>query len=182
MGFVANHKQIVEAQVRACSVVSPQTDLDSLAFTYGYGDPNDPSNRLLHQTTQGDLKRRNAKGGSNHVRAAQLLIVLLYSFWEHEYRPRLAASLGLPDADTLKIPLFGDIRLLRQDVIHHRAIITKDTKKKLSGFTGLLEGKEINLTEGEVEAFVRDIKAAMDELVVQTGGADPLHRTLWHVQ
>lgn len=182
MGFVANHKQMVEGQERAPSTVPPQTDLDSLAFFYGHGDPNDPSNRLLHRTTQGDFKRRNAKGGRNHVRAAQLLVVLLYSFWEHDYRPRLAASLGLADADELKIPLFGDIRLLRRDVIHHQGVITKDTATKLSVLAGFHEGNEITFTDRDIETLVRNIKAAMDELVVQAGGPDPLHRTLWHVQ
>jgi len=182
MGFAANHKQMVEVQERACAAVPPQTDLDSLDFFYGHGNPNDPSNRLLHRTTQGDFKRRNVKGGKNHVRAAQLLIVLLYSFWEHEYRPRLAGSLGLADADGLKIPLFGDIRLVRQDIIHHRGVVTKDTATKLSVLAGFHEGNEILLAEGDVEALVCNIKSAMDELVVQAGGQDPLHRTLWHVQ
>ena len=182
MGFVANHKRMVEGQERARAEVPQQTDLDSLDFFYGHGNPNDPSNRLLHRTTQGDFKRRNAKGGRNHMRAAQLLVALLYSFWEHEYRPRLAASLGLADADELKIPLFGDIRALRRDVIHHHGVVTKETAAKLSVLAGFHEGKEITLTEGDVEALIRSIKAAMDELVVEAGGPDPLHRTLWHVQ
>lgn len=181
-GFVANQKQMVERQERTRATLPAQTDLDSLAFFYGVGNPNDPSNRLLHRTTQGDFKTRNAKGGRNHVRAGQLLIVLLYSFWEHEYRPRLAISLGLADSDGLKIPLLGDLRLLRRDVIHHQGFVTKDTATKLSVLAGFQEGAEINFTDEDIEALIRRIKAAMDELVVQVGGPDPLHRTLWHVQ
>ena len=100
------------------------------------------------------------------MRAAQLLVALLYSFWEHEYRPRLAASLGLADADELKIPLFGDIRALRRDVIHHHGVVTKETAAKLSVLAGFHEGKEITLTEGDVEALIRSIKAAMDVMKI----------------
>ena len=182
VGFVANHKNIVDGQERAKALLPSQADFDSSAFFYGHGNPNDPSNRLLHKTTQGEFKRRNNKGGRNHVRAAQLLVVLLYSFWEHEYRPRLAASLGLAEASELKIPLFGDIRLLRCDVIHHRGVVTKETATKLSILTGFSEGLEIVLTEADVETLIRKIKAAMDELVLLVAGSDPMHRTLWHIQ
>jgi hypothetical protein len=40
----------------------PIEQLDSLPFTYGRGDPNDPQSRDLHSTTQGNIKARNAKG------------------------------------------------------------------------------------------------------------------------
>jgi len=181
-GFTANHKLMIRAQEEIRNSLPPEIDLDQLEFFYGHGNPNDPSNRLLHKTTQGEFKRRNAKGGRNHVRAGQLLLVLIYAFWEHEYRPPLAAALGLADQNDLKLPLLGDLRLLRRDIIHHRGIATKETVTRLSAGHGFEEGSEINLSGSDLEELIRKIKGAMDELVVQAGGTDPLHRTLWHVQ
>lgn len=66
----------------------------------------------------GEFRRRNRKGGPNHTRAAQLLILLMYEYWESEYRSSVAEALG-KDKNDLKIPLMGDLRLLRHDVIHH---------------------------------------------------------------
>jgi len=181
-GYLANVKQMLDRQERTRAAVPAGTDLDSLGFLYGHGDPNDPANRLLHQTTQGEFKRRNARGGRNGMLASHQLIVLLYSIWEHEYRPRLSHALGLTEPNELKIPLLGDLRLLRGDVIHHRGIVTRETVEKLSVLSGFKEGAEITLAEDSVEALTRAIKAAMDAIVVQAGAPDPLHRKLWHVK
>ena len=182
-GFGENYRRMVEGQERSRALIKlpKDADLDAAAHFIGRGNPNDPSNRLLHKTTQGEFKRRNAPGGRNHVRATQLLIVLLYTFWEH-YRKKLAASLGLKQTDELEIPLLGDLRLLRHDVVHHRAIVTKETVTKLVVLRVFQAGAEIILPEEAVETLVRKIKGSMDELLIQAGGKDPQHRTIWHVQ
>ena len=182
IGFLANHQQVLERQEGARKLLPSVTDLDAIDFSYGRGNPNDPSNRLLHTTTQGEFKKRNAKGGSNHVRAAQLFVVLLYSFWETAHRAKLAEALGLSDPDGLEIPLLGDLRQLRGDVVHHRGILTKKTVTKLSVLSGFQEGTEIRFKEEDIEALVWKIKAEMDNLVVRAGGSDPKHWTIWHVQ
>jgi hypothetical protein len=173
IGFVAFHDRILENQLRYRATLAQQVDLDAGEFFIGNGNPNEPTSRFLHKTNIGEAKRRNAKGGKNHVRAAQLLIVLIYSFWEHEYRPRLATALGLADANALKIPLFGDIKMLRRDVIHHRGEVTNETATKLSVLAGFSEGKEIVLTDTDVEALIRKIKAAINELALQANHPTP---------
>jgi len=55
---------------------------DDRAFFYGRGEPADPNNVLLHQTTQGILKTRIQAGGRHYFLLARLLIVLLYELWE----------------------------------------------------------------------------------------------------
>lgn len=52
-------------------------------------------------------------------------IVSVYALWEEEYRPRLAEAHGRTQAEEM-YPLLGDLRLLRNDVIHHRGIATAD--------------------------------------------------------
>lgn len=182
MGFIANLRLLTVARKRNPSMPPPGSDDDKAEFFVGDGNPNDPTNRLLHKTTLGEFKNRNSKGGRNHVRAAQLLVVLLYAFWESAHRARIAAALGLKEATDLKIPLFGDLKLLRHDVIHHRGILRADTVTKLSVLRGFQEGQVIAFEDGDIEALVRRIKAAMDDLVIKAGGTDPKHRTIWHVQ
>jgi hypothetical protein len=181
VGFMANFRMINEAQQKVKSEMPQLMDLDSIAFAYGNSKPTDPTNNLQHQTTQGDYKRRNLKGGRNHILAAQLLIVLIFSFWEHEYRPKFAAALGLKNSTDLKVPLFGDLKFLRNDIVHHKGIVTRDTIKKISEIRGLQEGKDIALNEKEVELMIQGIKCAMDTLVVKAGFSDPNHRTIWHI-
>jgi hypothetical protein len=56
---------------------------------------------------------------------SQQWIVYTYTGWELEYRPRLAAAHGCEPSD-LKVPLLGDLRRLRHDVVHHRGVATKE--------------------------------------------------------
>jgi hypothetical protein len=181
-GFVANERLITENQAKARPSLAPGTDMDQLTFFYGHGDPNDPSNRILHQTTQGAYKARNAEGGRNHVRAAQLLLVLVFEYWESEHRTHIANALGLADWSELKVPVLGDLRELRQDVIHHRGIVRGETVKKLGILKGFIACEQIQLTGEQVETIIVEVKSALDSLVVQAGCPDPLHRKVWRVQ
>jgi hypothetical protein len=54
-----------------------------------------------------------------HQRLTQQLIVTLYTAWDAEFRRRVAACHGVPD-EAVKADFFGDLRLLRNDIVHHR--------------------------------------------------------------
>lgn len=83
-GFKANVDTLNKMQEASAHLVSDQAALDQLPFFVGRGDPNDPNNVLLHQTTQGQFKPRNPPDGSNHRLLSQYFIVLVYHLWENE--------------------------------------------------------------------------------------------------
>ena len=179
-GFGQNVQTVERAQAET-RLGLPEADLDSLPFFMGRGSPNDPSNVMQHKTTQGAFKTRNATGGHNEVLLGQMLVVMVYEHWDSRHRQRLADALGIPTKD-LKSPLFGDLRLLRIDVLHRHGIVQKDTVKKAEVIKGLVEGEVVRLSRETVEEVVRGIKAVLDHLVVEQGGEDPKHRTVWHVR
>lgn len=181
-GFLANYNNMIKGQAEIAKTIPPGTDIDALDMFICRGGPNDPNNVMLHRTTQGEFKLRNALGASNYVRIAQLLIVLLFEFWETEHRARVAVALGLSKATDLKLPLLGDIRLLRNDIIHNQAVISEETVKKLEVIVGLSPNAVLRLTPDDVEGLIRRIKGTLDDLVVESGGTDPKHRTLWHIR
>lgn len=59
------------------------------------------------------------------TRLGHLWIVTLYALWEEKYRPRFAAAHGRSPADE-KYDLWGDLRHLRNDVVHHGGIATAE--------------------------------------------------------
>lgn len=56
-------------------------------------------------------------------------VVFVYAGWEHEYRARLARAHGCNGGD-LQIPILGDLRRLRHDVLHHHGIATSKNSGK----------------------------------------------------
>lgn len=158
-------------------------EVDSRPIFIGRGDPNDRDNVIQNRTTQGEYKARNAPGGKNYQLLSQYFIVVAFSLWEHEYRERIASLLGHDEKDELKLPMFGDIRLLRNDILHHGGVVSRRTaNQQLEIMTGQVVGKEVWLSEGEMEKLVRGIKSSLDELVLTATGSDPQFRTIWHVQ
>jgi hypothetical protein len=65
------------------------------------------------------------RNGPVETRLGHLWIVTLYALWEEKYRPRLAAARGRSSADE-KYDLWGDLRHLRNDVVHHGGIATTE--------------------------------------------------------
>jgi hypothetical protein len=136
---------------------------------------------MLHRTTQGQFKARNDTGGSNYRLLSHNFIVFAFHLWEQEYRPRIATLLSI-EAEELKIPILGDLRLLRNEVLKHRGVLTEKVRMRLEVIGGLQAGQVINFAEDDIEQLIRGIKAALDDMVLSATGTDPEFRTVWHVE
>jgi hypothetical protein len=171
-GFCELIKVITRAQDQAGA-----TD-ENIVF-YGDGAPTDPGNVLLHQTTQGALKQRIQEGGRHYYLLARMLVVLLYELWETGYRTPLATAGDVPRNDVL-IPIFGDLRLLRHDILHNKGRLKPETVQKLAILAPPASGC-VDLGKREVQEIVTHVKTAIDEIVTNWTGHDPAYRTIWHV-
>lgn len=70
-----------------------------------------------------------AEGGRIHRRLTQQLIVTLYTGWESEYRKRIAAARDI-DEESVQADFFGDLRHLRNDIVHNRGVASRDHSTK----------------------------------------------------
>lgn len=181
LGFKTVAERLTQI-TKVSAVAAEGRDPDSSTLFMGRGQPGTPDNVLQHRTTIGEFKRRNAEGGKNWIRLGQLLVVLLYEYWETEYRARVAAALGMSRPQDLKVQLMGDLRLLRHEVIHHQAVIRSAAAQKLQVLTSLQPDQPLSLSSSEIEDIVRRIKSEMDGVVRSTTGNDPGHGTVRNVQ
>jgi hypothetical protein len=181
-GFHLNADRMLNAQKasRGSSKLSIEQQDEGEIFI-GRGAPTDPTNVVLHKVTQAQYKARNSRGGNNEVRLGQLLVVLMYEFWETEHRANLSKALGMSGPKDLQVMLMGDLRLLRHDVIHRRGIVSRETVKGLKILTGFTIDSHLVLNEDQVESLVRSVKAEVDDLVKAAGLPDPEHRKIWRV-
>ncbi|MGD0577956.1 MAG: hypothetical protein ABSC08_03410 [Bryobacteraceae bacterium] len=150
-------------------VYASDPDPDSHTLHFGKGDPNEPTSYVQHSVPIAEFKRRNAPGGSNHVRAGQLHIILIYAFWESRYRASIADALGIK-ADDLKVPIMGDLRRLRNDIVHCVAVVQRETAAKLEVLTQFREGDTVRFSDADVWGMMQHIGTALRDL---TAGAKP---------
>ena len=136
-------------------------ELDEIELFVSDKDPS--KHRVEHVAKMGSFKRRNSPRGLNQTFLGNLLVVSIFSFWEDYYRSLIASELMIAK-DRLLIPVLGDIRLLRNDIIHHHAVATQRIEQceVLCWFKG---GDEISMDEQQVDTMVCEIRNAVRKLI-----------------
>ena len=121
-GFISINKHITELQKKICSNNKIRIeDFDKKNFSYGRGKPGSKDSYIMHISEIREVKERNKNEGENYKNIANLCLVLIYQYWENYYRKRIANDIGCKKND-LKLDIFGEIRIIRESIIHHRSI------------------------------------------------------------
>jgi hypothetical protein len=129
-GF-AGHRARVERQVHRINrpVKSRINNKDIVVWT-SYEDPSQPDiihNRIIRAS---DYIAANSKDGSNAQQHSQAILVFLFTYWEDEIRPRLATSRNV-ELQEIRSDIMGDLRTLRNVILHAKGIIRSDTHRQL---------------------------------------------------
>ena len=124
LGFRLNYNQLLKMQKETIEEFKI-TYLDSTHFIYGKGDPNNPDKKVLHRTTQKEVKERNCEEGLNHILIGNYLLVAIYQFWEDYFREEIARLLKIKKNE-LTYDIFGDIKSFRKSIIHHNGVALEE--------------------------------------------------------
>lgn len=130
---------------------------DDAAFIVGQGaptgTPEQEIEKSLHATTIAAVKQRLADDGADTSTAANAVLVFAYHLWDEIYRHQLATERRLLP-DQIKVNIFGDIRLLRNSLVHNKGIASADVSKCLS-FRRFTPGERIELTRNDVATIIQ---------------------------
>lgn len=161
-GFHLVKEQQIKAQQEAVQMLkSTQPELANIEYldkrptTYGRGDPNKPEHVKLHTCSQAELKARNEEGGANQKFIANMCLVSIYQYWEDHYRKKIAGVLGKKNSD-IQSDIMGDIRLLRDSIIHHEAVGKKKVEK-CKVLMWFKKGDEIFIDKKKFEEIISHI-------------------------
>src|SRR5438876_8584926 len=111
----AEHHARVERQVhRVNRPVRTRVDQagHQVVVWASYEGPTKPDvihNRIVRAE---DYLASNAANGSNEQQHARAILVFLFTYWEDEIRPRLAAAKAVPPSE-IRGDAVGDLRILR---------------------------------------------------------------------
>ena len=152
--------------------------LDKQFLLFNKIDPRKPSNypepeNALHMCSQGGFKMKNAPGGDNQIMAANMCIVMMYTYWEARYRKEIADAAGLKSEKELKIDIMGDLGILRNSIIHHAGDMKTDKTCKI--LTWFKPGEKINIDLDHFEMIKRKIETGLSELSRELEKVIPTH-------
>lgn len=120
-GF-AGHVARVERQVhRALRPTGGRLDASGTPVVVyaSYEDPRKPQaihSRIVRADT---YIADNSPRGLNEQRQANAIVIFLFTYWETEIRPRLAAARGV-EPNAIGSDVMGDLRIVRHAVLHAR--------------------------------------------------------------
>jgi hypothetical protein len=111
--------------------------------------------RLLAQWRMSAARTQVEPGGPVQTKLGHQWIVFFYSLWEHMYRPRLAAARGRAASEE-RYPLLGDMRKLRNDVVHHHGVATLANTGRCEVLHWFKPGEIMRLNIFHLDEFLRE--------------------------
>lgn len=121
----------------------------STPFSFGTGDPSTPDGVAYQRWPQGDLSELLARDGEIITSLGQQWIVMVFALWEEEHRVSIAKAFEV-DVSEILDDVMGDIRHLRNDVIHHRGIATIGNAAKCLELKWFAPGDEIRIEDKHI--------------------------------
>lgn len=118
----------------------------------GEGDPNDPKTVADASWRKSQVEGAAAQDGWLQQWLTHAWLALMFARWEAYYRPAFAEANGV-EKEQVRSDVIGDIRNLRNDVVHHRGLATKKNTGKCKILTKFNEGDTIFLTPDDIRAL-----------------------------
>jgi len=118
----------------------------------GAGDPNDPNTVADASWRKSQIEGAAAEDGWLQQWLTHAWLALMFARWEAYYRPAFANAADVEERQ-VRSDAIGDIRNLRNDVIHHRGIATRTNAGKCKILTKFNVGDIILLTPSDVRAL-----------------------------
>ena len=117
-----------------------------------------------HSASEVDIISRNSPNGTNSLLIANLCLVAIYQYWEDHYRQMIARSLNVSKND-IQVAVFGDIKLLRESIIHHRGISTPkvDRCKIVKWFK---QGEQIQIRKVMFEQLIEEVLDCLHKMEI----------------
>ena len=121
---------------------------ESKKYLYFVEQEDGKLHQLSHWTTLGELKKRIKNKGENHLKMANLSLVMIYSYWEY-YRSKIQER----TKKLINSDLMGDIRHLRISIIHNKGI-GNENMNKCKILNQFKEGDKIEIDDEYFEKIV----------------------------
>ena len=136
-------------------------------------DPSSPD--VIHQRVikADDFITANADAGFNHQQICWAIIVFTFAYWDEEIRPQIAAVRGVK-SDDVKLDELGDLRILRNNIIHNGGLLPASEYAKLKVTKPLVQpDQKITLTHDQMHKVFVHVKQVIAKLILEYTGNLP---------
>jgi hypothetical protein len=109
----------------------------------------------------------NAEAGFNEQQVCWSVIVFIFAYWDEEIRPQIAKIRGVKPGE-VKINAFGDLRVLRNSIVHNGGVLEAAEHAKLKVLNGICQADaKISLMHDQMLTIFVVIKQAIGNLILE---------------
>lgn len=175
IGGFSGHIVRVKRQVaRAMKPVQKKTDPDGTpVIVYTSYEVEGEPDVVMHRTIRAkDFIASNSVNGANEKQLVRSIIIFIYTFWEKEIRPRLAASKGV-EVNDIGSDIMGDLRIVRNAILHDKAILNSNEYEKIRKIKKfVMVGEELHLPYENMHQIFVLIKQDLARMLMEHFGAN----------
>lgn len=161
-GYRRNHvsvkMRVMKSLKRANRTLTDKAGPPSVVMT-NVKDPRAPDSVVHTIRLSREFLAANAAGGGNEQQFCRALIVFIFTFWDDVTRYECAKALGTEKND-VKLPIAGDLRILRHAILHDRGVLRAAAHKKLEVIGSSFEpDAEVNFSNGSMMEIFNQLDA-----------------------
>jgi hypothetical protein len=174
-GFSGAKMQMERQVARVLRAQSRKKDArgDQVITHQSFEDPQRPDVVHSRIVTAENFIKENSPGGINQRQQSYSVIVFIYTYWEDEIRPRLAKAAGKYD-NSVKSDIMGDLRCIRNSILHTKGIFTPEWHGKLVVLKDCFaEDEQIEISYELMHQIFVKIKQGCAKLIFEWLGVDP---------
>jgi hypothetical protein len=138
-----------------------------------FEDPSSPD-AIHHRIIRADdFIKVNSEAGFNEQQVCWSIIVFIFAYWDEEIRPQIAKVRGVTPNEVM-IDEFGDLRILRKNIIHNGGILPATDHTKLKMMQPLvLPDAAITFSHDQMHKLFIHIKQGIAKLILKYTGDLP---------
>jgi hypothetical protein len=115
----------------------------------------------------------NAERGFNEQQVCWSIIVFMFAFWDEQVRPQIAQIRGV-EPGKVTVDALGDLRLIRNSIIHNKGVISASDRGKLKKMKELVIAEErVSLSHDQMHKLFVLIKQAIGAIILEYTGHLP---------
>lgn len=139
-------------------IIPALADHPEAPFSIGTGDPRTPEARSIAAWPKTEIHKRLEPAGLFAALLSQQWVVYVYFRWEHDFRDRFAAAANV-SRDEITEPLMGDLRLMRNDIVH-KGIATAENCGRCEELKWFSPGETIFISDALMLDFMSRVGLA----------------------
>ena len=137
-------------------------------FFIGTGFPESeqsPGRSTIVQMSQKEFLEALREGGEFERQHAKAFVVFVYHSWDEYFRQRIARLMSVSQSQ-VECTLMGDIRQVRNLIIHKKSLVPRNFSTKLTLLSQIwdLEPGDLKITEKMLHSFMEQLNAIRVEV------------------